>query len=66
MKNTAFDATGREIHIGDKVIRAQIALGVIKWNFCTVVDICPKKIRVDDGHKEINATPGNCVIIDNR
>ena len=64
MKNTAIDATGKEIHVGDKVIRAQIVLGVIKWDFYTVASICPKKIRVSDGHKEINATPGNCVIID--
>ena len=63
MENKAFDATGKEIHVGDKVFRAHLQMGVIKWSEHTVTGICAKKIRVSNGRNEINATPGNCVII---
>ncbi len=66
MEYKAFDATGKEIHVGDKVLRAHLELGVIKWSEHTVTGICAKKIRVTSGRNEINATPGNCVIINEK
>lgn len=63
MKNRAFDTTGKEIHVGDKVLRAHLHMGVIKWSEHIVTGICAKKIRVSNGRSDINATPENCVII---
>ncbi len=63
MENKSFDAAGKEIHVGDKVLRAHLQMGAIKWSEHTVTGICAKMIRVSNGRNEINVTPGNCVVM---